>query len=615
MSKNTITSGTVKITLNGRAVHAKAGQTVLEAASAAGIDIPALCHHPALPPEGACRVCLVEVKGQRTLQPACTFPVSEGMEIQTESQSVVSARLFAVQMIFSERTHYCMYCPASGSDSTTDCELQKLAYRYGMASWEHPPNFAKSWPVDATGEYFVFDQGRCILCRRCVRACRELSANHTLGVHQRGARTMVCADDQVPLGESTCVLCGSCLQVCPTGALMDRRSSFMGHETDVRRIKTTCLGCSVGCGIECLVRDDSLVQIEGDWDGHNRGLLCLEGRFRVLDVAPPRVTQPLVRKDGRLTPVGWGEALERAANGLRQADAVAGLVSPRTINEGLVAFTCFFNEVLNSDEIALLHGHMPPVVGDPASIGDLNAADCVIVVGGDLLENQKVVGYLTKRAFDRGAQLVIVNDSRTGLDPYAHQRMKLDAIAHTGASPFERLRYTYHLRLEGVSKVKSAVESARSPVVIYGPNLSIAVYAALRGLARKARFLPLVEGVNAAGAARLGLTARAVQGDALFILASDELPNGKMLPPAEFTVIQSAYRTAWTEHADVVLPARRWTEKQGHVVNLEGRELPVVPLTQAPPDIHPDWVTLATLSSLLGNAVLYGSMAEVQRSL
>jgi NADH dehydrogenase/NADH:ubiquinone oxidoreductase subunit G len=93
------------------------------------------------------------------------------------------------------------------------------------------------------------------------------------------------------------------------------------------------------------------------------------------------------------------------------------------------------------------------------------------------------------------------------------------------------------------------------------------------------------------------------------------LPNGKMLPPAEFTVIQSAYRTSWTEHADVVLPARRWTEKQGHVVNLEGRELPVVPLTQAPSDIHPDWVTLATLSSLLGNAVLYGSMAEVQRSL
>ncbi len=291
------------------------------------------------------------------------------------------------------------------------------------------------------------------------------------------------------------------------------------------------------------------------------------------------------------------------------------MISPRTINEGLVAFSCFFNEVLNSDEVALLHGEVPPEVGEPASISDINDADCLVAVGGDLLKYQKVVAYLTKRAVDRGAQLVIVNDAKTDLDAYAQQRMKLDAIAHTGASPFERLRYTYHLRLDGISKLKSAVESAQHPVVMYGPNLSIAVYAALRGLARKARFLPLIEGSNAAGAARLGLTARAVQGDALFVLAGDELPNGKPLPKADFTVIQSAYQTAWTDAADVVLPARVWTEKQGSLVNLEGRELPVVPLTQAPQDIHPDWVTLATLSSLMGHAVLFGSMTDVQRSL
>jgi NADH dehydrogenase/NADH:ubiquinone oxidoreductase subunit G len=210
---------------------------------------------------------------------------------------------------------------------------------------------------------------------------------------------------------------------------------------------------------------------------------------------------------------------------------------------------------------------------------------------------------------------MLVSDTKTELDAYAQQRMKLDAIAHTGASPFERLRYTYHLRLDGISKLKSAVEAAAHPVVMYGPNLSIAVYAALRGLSRKVRFLPLIDGANAAGAARLGLTARAVQGDALFVLAADELPNGKALPPTEFTVVQSAYHTVWTDAADVVLPARVWTEKQGSIVNLEGRELPVVPLTAAPQDIHPDWMTLATLSSLMGSPVLYGSMAEVQRSL
>ncbi|NLF69616.1 MAG: molybdopterin-dependent oxidoreductase [Candidatus Anammoximicrobium sp.] len=610
-----INTGVVNITINGRQIHARAGQTVLEAAAAAGIDIPTLCYHPALPPEGACRVCLVEIEGQRTLQPACTFPVFEGMVVRTETEAIVAARVFALQMLFSERSHYCMFCPASGSDSNTDCELQKLAYRYGLTCWEYAPNLQKSWPLDASGKYFVLDHSRCILCRRCVRACREISANHTLGVHQRGARTMIGADDDQPLGQSTCVSCGSCLQVCPTGALMERRSSFLGHETDVRRVKTTCLGCSVGCAIECLTRDNILLRIEGDWTGHNGGLLCSVGRFEAVDARPPRITTPWVRTDGQLRPSSWGEALELTAQRLRETSNVAGLVSPRTINEGLVAFSCFFNEVLNSDELALLHGEVPPEVGEPASIAEINDADCLVVVGGDLLQNQKVVGYLTKRAFDRGAQLVIVNDARTDLDAYAQQRMKLDAIAHTGASPFERLRYTYHLRLEGVSKLKSAVDCAQHPVVMYGPNLSIAVYAALRGLPRKARFLPLIEGANAAGAARLGLTARAVQGDALFVLAGDELPNGKPLPEAGFTVIQSAYRTAWTDAADVVLPARVWTEKQGSLVNLEGRELPVVPLTEAPRDIHPDWVTLATLSSLMGNAVLFGSMADVQRSL
>jgi formate dehydrogenase major subunit len=448
-----------------------------------------------------------------------------------------------------------------------------------------------------------------------VRACREIAANHTLGVHQRGARTLIGADDDQPLGLSSCVSCGTCLQVCPTGALMDRRSSFLGHETEVRRTKTTCLGCSVGCGIECLTRDNLLLRIEGDWTAHNGGLLCATGRFETIEAMPPRVTTPLVRRDGQHVPATWGEALELVAKRLRATAPVAGLISPRTINEGLVAFSCFFNEVLNSDEVALLHGEVPPEVGEPASITDINTSDCIVVVGGDLLATQKVVGYLTKRAFDRGARLVIVNDTKTDLDALAQQRMKLDAIAHTGASPFERLRYTYHLRLDGISRLKSAVEAAQQPVVMYGPQLSIAVYAALRGLARKARFLPLNDGTNAAGAARLGLTARAVQGAALFVLASDELPNGKALPTAEFTVVQSAYRTAWTEAADVVLPARIWTEKQGSIVNLEGRELPVVPLTEAPRDIQPDWATLATLSSLMGHPVLYGAMADVQRSL
>ena len=127
-------------------------------------------------------MCLVEIEKQRSLQPACTFPVTDGMVIQTESEKVQSARKFVLELLFSERIHYCMYCPMSGTDESTDCDLQRLAYRYGLTSWEFAPNYKKRWPVDASRPYFIMDHSRCILCRRCVRACDEIAANHTIGV-------------------------------------------------------------------------------------------------------------------------------------------------------------------------------------------------------------------------------------------------------------------------------------------------------------------------------------------------------------------------------------------------------------------------------------------------
>jgi formate dehydrogenase major subunit len=239
----------VSITINGQEVPAIEGQTVLEAATAAGIDIPTLCHHPALSNQGSCRMCVVEIDRQRAVQPSCTYPVSDGMVVQTESPRVVDARKFVLNMLFSERSHYCMFCSSSGSGLSSDCELQKLAYRYGMDCWSYAPDWGHAWAVDASRKYFVMDQGRCILCRRCVRACSELVANHTLDVSRRGAGAMICADDDMPFGSSTCVSCGTCLDVCPTGALMDRRSAFMAHGGDTDRCQTTCMACAVGCQV------------------------------------------------------------------------------------------------------------------------------------------------------------------------------------------------------------------------------------------------------------------------------------------------------------------------------------------------------------------------------
>jgi NADH dehydrogenase/NADH:ubiquinone oxidoreductase subunit G len=569
----------VNITINGQKIQAQAGQTVLQAAKAAGIDIPTLCNHPALKPESICRICVVEVERQRVLQPACTFPVVEGMVIQTESEKVAAARKTVLQLLFSQRLHYCMYCSESGNSEDVECELQKLAYRYRVDSWKLAPNTLKRWSVDASRTHFVMDHNRCIMCRRCVRACDEIVANHTLSIRGRGARTMIIADDDVPFGESSCVSCGTCLQVCPTGALIDRRSAFMGHGACMERTKTTCMACSVGCGIKAVTRSNILHRIEGDWDESNGGLLCVDGRFNVVETQPKRVSSPLVRKNGHLVESTWDEALAVVAERLHGAKSVAGLVSARTTNESLASFKRFFSDVIKSKQVALLDGAAPPLdLGATATLRDLATSDCVVIVGGDPLKEHKVLAYLTRRAVDHEASLVVVSDSPTGLDKDARLAV----------------------RLSDLSMAAGVVQAAERPVVLYAPGLSDTVYAALKAWPQKARFLPLIKGTNAAGAAKLGIAEKDVHGDLLYVLAGDEVAHGRQLPEAGFTVVQGAYHTEWTERADVVLPAQTWAEKTGHIVNVEGRELPAVPFIEAPKGSPADDVALGMLTIQMG---------------
>jgi len=605
-------SAVVNITINGQAVAARAGQTVMQAAAAAGIDIPGLCNHPHLKPEGSCRICVVEIERQRGLQPACTFPVSEGLVIQTETQRVVEARKFALHMIFSERSHYCMFCPASGSAQSSDCELQRLGYRYGLDCWTYAPNYQKSWPMDATRKWFVMDHSRCILCRRCVRACAQIAANFTLGVHQRGARTMICADDDVPFGSSSCIECGTCLQVCPTGALTDRFSSYCGHESDVTRTAAVCVGCSAGCGIEAVTRDNQLLRVEGDWNAGNEGLLCSVGRFGVLEPKPPRILNPQVRQDWRLVEVDWDRALAVIAEKVQQAGSVAGLISPRSTNETLASFAWFFQEVLKSNEVALLYGEVPPMLlGRTAALRDVASADCVVVIGGDPMHHQRVLGQLVKRAYYAGARIIIVNDAATELDKYAHVRMDLEDISQRVASPFERLRRTYHLRAGVFTQLRNSLQTASRPVVLCGSGLTTTLYTALRSLPQHVKFLPLVRGTNTAGAARLGLSTRSVQGEVLYVLLGDDMPDGMNLPERRFTIVQAAYRSAWTDAADVVLPAQLWSERKGHIRNIEDRAIAVMPLLTPPRSVRTDWDPLLQLAMRMGYGLSFEEIAAI----
>jgi bidirectional [NiFe] hydrogenase diaphorase subunit len=208
------------LTIDERDVGARDDQTILEVARENGIAVPALCHLDGLSDVGACRLCLVEVKGARRLLPACTTHVEEGMHITTASETLRKYRRMILELFFSERNHICAVCVANGN-----CELQSLAQELGMDHVEVPYLHPKM-PVDASHERFVIDHNRCILCTRCVRVCDEIEGAHTWDVMARGINARVITDLNQSWGESeSCTSCGKCVRVCPTGALFEKGHS------------------------------------------------------------------------------------------------------------------------------------------------------------------------------------------------------------------------------------------------------------------------------------------------------------------------------------------------------------------------------------------------------
>jgi predicted molibdopterin-dependent oxidoreductase YjgC len=283
----------LNITINGRKIQAQGGQTVLEAAAEAGIDIPVLCYHPALPPEAACRICLVEIEKQRTLQPACTFPITEGMVVHTHSPKVVEARKFALELLVSDHPLDCMTCEATG-----DCLLQDLAYEYGVKVDRYPGR-RHDYPIDDPNPFIQVDRNKCILCRRCVRACNYINGVEAIGVVYRGFDARIAFGADTIMAESPCEFCGSCVAVCPTAALWPKMAIGQGRPWQFRRVETICSYCGVGCRIGLDVKDNKIVKVESAWDGPaNYGWTCVKGRFGYDYVNhPDRLTKPLVRRE------------------------------------------------------------------------------------------------------------------------------------------------------------------------------------------------------------------------------------------------------------------------------------------------------------------------------
>ncbi len=591
-----------QLKIDEKEIEVPEGTTVLKAATMAGIEIPTLCDHPALEPYGGCRLCLVEIEGARTLQPACTLPVSNKMVIKTQTEKVKNARKFVLSMIFSERNHFCPYCQVSGSD----CELQNAAYGEGMTHWPIQPNW-QPYPVDASHPYFVLEHNRCILCRRCVRACAELVGNFTLGMEERGANTILVADLGVPLGSSSCISCGVCVQICPTGALIDRWSAYRGQEKDVNKTKSICLACSIGCGIEVLHRDNNLIKINGDWDAEiSGGVLCDAGRFIPMDDKRNRVVTPLIRKDGTLKAATWDEALTHVLDKIKplvdkKGDGVAAIASTRLPADVLYYFKQIFTEKFDSNMVTSTEeGRYTSVLSELAEekgafeskLSEIHKADTIMTIGLDLTKDHQVAGFFIKRLIPKGVKVIPVSNEASGMDAFTthstiiNRSKDLDFIKALDAA-ISGLDYSTFSEKSGltsteISEMAKILKESENLVFVYGTDFDAKVkketIRALIQLAEKlnAKLISPKGKANSLVAEQLRLNKNfELNGHQVaFVALGDEEPSQliiKKLENVPFMVVQASYHSALTAKADVVLPVSTWLEQKGYYVSCDGQ--------------------------------------------
>lgn len=365
------------ITINGNEYPFEADETILDVGRRNHIDIPTLCHLKGTTPTGACRVCMVEVEGARSLMPACSAPAGNNMVVYTESPEVIKARKQILKLMLSSGNHNCSIGGSDEKDWTTfqrnvhqydgeaelcpvwgDCRLQDLAYRYQVSGKDHP-DIAGLYPMETVNPFITRDFSRCILCGRCVQACNDVQVNNAINFGYRGATTKIVTGSDMPLKDSDCVFCGECVQVCPVGALVEKNVRYQTRPWETTKVRTTCTYCGVGCQLYLHTKDNEVVTVTGaEGMPPNHGSLCVKGRFGYDFIhSKERLTTPLIKENGQLRDATWDEALERVAEELggiktqHGPDSIGVLTSARVTNEENYLANKFTRAVLKTNNI------------------------------------------------------------------------------------------------------------------------------------------------------------------------------------------------------------------------------------------------------------------------
>jgi formate dehydrogenase major subunit len=439
--------------LNGQAVVAQAGESILEAAKREGVQIPHLCYKPGYRADGNCRACMVEIDGERVLAPSCCRAPLEGMVVQTNSPRAVKAQTMVLEMLLADMPEKAL---------TRNDELREWAGKLGLGQATEVKRLPQraSIAADTSHPAIHVNLDACIQCTRCVRACREEQANDVIGLAMRGSMASIVFDLSDPMGASTCVACGECVQACPTGALAPANGAFT--KVVDKAVESLCPYCGVGCQLTFKVKDNRIIEVQGRDGPANQSRLCVKGRYG-FDYAqhPNRLTVPLIRRaDAPKDPAvlararefaapatwktffreaSWEEALDVAAKGLvrireQSPKALAGFGSAKGSNEEAYLFQKLVRTGFGSNNVdhctrlchassvaALLEGIGSAAVSNP--VRDVAQAQFILLIGANPTSNHPVAATWIKNAAKAGAKLVIADPRRTDLSRHAWKHL------------------------------------------------------------------------------------------------------------------------------------------------------------------------------------------------